>query len=562
MTSSTGSNKTIKIHLQDQTNLRSGDYTIYVVGFSAASKKMLSVTSGTTAAFVSVPTQPGSGTLPAYKLGTEITEIDVDVDPGSWTSAKEINGARIYFFVDDHNDFNHRPEMKYSNAGASVVGVPNPPTSEVPPYTFSEFTIKDLNYGAVIDVQTVDGFAVPLTVTLNDGAAVGQPLSLPGFSRYSILAAYLPFMGNLPEWSSASFFDLSYSDCGGGLLNPGLYLAKKDKQNNFLNLESGLNAYFDEELKALFSNKSLSIQGVGKGNIQPDIYTVVAAVPQQLPTPSPFTHQALQFKGKTQGNVFNVFSPLGLCALTFKDVEGVHPIRGQLNGTTLTFDRPLPKDTNIQQGMYVQGAGVDPNSTTVASIARGAQGAIIGVTINSGTGIPAPSQYGFSKVPVMFMTSGSMVFGNAGLFAYSDGYAGDESAIVLNLQNQLVCALNRGVANLLTDGTDGWSSKLWGTEAKWYPEHVRQNLFSMFMHTVQVPYGPNSGNLFTPIFIEPTNAQVCARGTTMGQAYGFAYDENPGPVPPAPDGQPPVPSKFDPVPAGTNAMTITLGAWK
>jgi hypothetical protein len=47
----------------------------------------------------------------------------------------------------------------------------------------------------------------------------------------------------------------------------------------------------------------------------------------------------------------------------------------------------------------------------------------------------------------------------------------------------------------------------------------------------------------------------------MGQAYGFAYDENAGPVPPAPQGQPEVPSKFDPLPSGANVLTITLGAW-
>lgn len=559
MALSTVSGQSIKIGLQDQTNLKSGDYTVYVVGFSATSQKMLSVASETTAAFVPVP--PGNGTLPVYKLGSEITEIDVDVDPGAWSSAKEIDGARIYFFVDNKNAFGRGPAIKYSNGGASVVGVPNPPTSKVPPYTFSEFTIKNLSYGAVIDVQTVDGFAVPLTVTLNGGSAIGQPLSLPGFTRNSILAAYIPFMGNLPEWSPASFFDLLYDDFGGGLLNPGLYLARTDEQNNLLNLKSGLNAHFDEELKALFSNSSLSIQGVSHRSIPSDVYTVLSTGPQKLPGSS-FQHQALRFQGTSYGNKFNVFSPLGLCTLTSKDGEGVHPIRGQLNNTTLTFDRPLPRDTNIQQGMYVLGAGVDPNSTTVVSVARGAQGVITGVTINAGTGIAAPSLYGFSKVPGMFMTSGSMVFGNAGVFAYSDDYTGDGIKVGLNLQNQLVCALNRGVANLLSDGTDGWSSKLWGTEANWYPEHVRQNLFAMFMHTARVPYGPNSGNLFTPIFIEPANAQVCARGTTMGQAYGFAYDENPGPVPPAPDRQPPVPSKFDPVPAGTNAMTITLGAWK
>lgn len=47
----------------------------------------------------------------------------------------------------------------------------------------------------------------------------------------------------------------------------------------------------------------------------------------------------------------------------------------------------------------------------------------------------------------------------------------------------------------------------------------------------------------------------------MGQVYGFAYDENAGPLPPAPRGQPEVPAKYDPLPPGAKVLTITLGAW-
>jgi hypothetical protein len=77
------------------------------------------------------------------------------------------------------------------------------------------------------------------------------------------------------------------------------------------------------------------------------------------------------------------------------------------------------------------------------------------------------------------------------------------------------------------------------------------------MHTAIVSAGTDK----IPIFIQATGSTTCARGTKMGQAYGFAYDENAGPVPPAPQGQPEVPSKFDPLPSGANVLTITLGAW-
>jgi hypothetical protein len=46
----------------------------------------------------------------------------------------------------------------------------------------------------------------------------------------------------------------------------------------------------------------------------------------------------------------------------------------------------------------------------------------------------------------------------------------------------------------------------------------------------------------------------------MGQAYGFAYDENAGPTPPV-KVQTEVPSKYDPLPKDVTTVTITLGPW-
>jgi hypothetical protein len=67
----------------------------------------------------------------------------------------------------------------------------------------------------------------------------------------------------------------------------------------------------------------------------------------------------------------------------------------------------------------------------------------------------------------------------------------------------------------------------------------------------------------TPIFFQPADAAAWpnARGQTMGAAYGFAFDEKGGPVPPAPVNQPEVPSKFDQnVPVGAT-IQITFGPW-
>jgi hypothetical protein len=110
-----------------------------------------------------------------------------------------------------------------------------------------------------------------------------------------------------------------------------------------------------------------------------------------------------------------------------------------------------------------------------------------------------------------------------------------------------------GPSGPLSSSSNGYATQYWGTETNWYPIGQPANLFSWFLHTAEIKSDP--------IFIRPRNAVGDKNGALMGSAYGFAFDENPGPVPPAPAGQPEIPSKFDPVPAGTTEITITLDPW-
>ncbi len=211
--------------------------------------------------------------------------------------------------------------------------------------------------------------------------------------------------------------------------------------------------------------------------------------------------------------------------------------------------------------MSVVGPGAKgSDNITIEVVNKDESSKITSLTINQNLGKPAKdSQYQFSKLKNMFYTSGNMTLANQGVFAYSVGVPIEDQPVLLNIQNQLVAALNRGVANLgpttqpHSKKLTGYSSLYWGTQKNWYPKNKAQNLFSLFMHT-----GLSNR---TPIFIQDVNPSKCARETTMGQAYGFAYDENGGPTPPVPK-QPEVPSKFDPLPSGTTKITITLGPWK
>ena len=79
----------------------------------------------------------------------------------------------------------------------------------------------------------------------------------------------------------------------------------------------------------------------------------------------------------------------------------------------------------------------------------------------------------------------------------------------------------------------------------------------MHVGAVKVPGHKSPG---VPIFLQPYRATTDARAQTMGAAYGFAYDENGGPNPPAPAG-PEVPSKFDGTVTPGSSIQVTLGSW-
>ncbi|MGH8045742.1 MAG: hypothetical protein ACREKL_00725, partial [Chthoniobacterales bacterium] len=333
--------------------------------------------------------------------------------------------------------------------------------------------------------------------------------------------------------------------------------------NEYINLSSDLNTEFNTALGTLFGTATLEIQGVASAAgdsgtaIAADTYHVTSVGNQPYPGTSVML-PALQFTGDTVNtNVFTVFNPVGIAFLTDNNGDG---ITGTVSGNTLTLDAAV---SGLMNNMYVSGAGLtNTNGLSGTQIANVAGNVI---TLTGGPyGTPAAhSQYTFCWLPqlVMFQTPGQMVFANSGVFAdntiqYAKGSA--QATVLGNLEYQLVAALNRGVAlnaTALNPGVNGGTSTIWGDQTKWYPASVTENLFSLFMHVGAI------GS--TPIFLQPVGASswLNARSQAMGSAYGFAFDENGGPVPPAPSGQPEVPSKFDQnVPIGAT-LQVTFGPW-
>jgi hypothetical protein len=442
---------TYTLPLQNLSGLNPAQESVYVLGFSTASQMELQ----SNGQFGAIPS--GSGNIPSYNIST-MPNIYLN-------SAQQLTSARLYFIVAPPNT---NPTFAYSNNGFSVVQPANPPNSPYP-YGIVEIT-QPVGGLPTLDVQTVDGFIFPLTLTLNSNLGqVGQPVPNSTVNRAAILAAYTTFMDSQGAagvpYQSLVFGPNSIAGQAGGIVNPGSYLAAG------ANSTSALNNVWTNALNTLFQTTGRTISMIG------DDGAYYKGTPMQVGS-----QWVLHFVGytnssetTTNGNVFNIYNPL-------------------------TPD-PL--------GSYQTNE-----------------------------------------------TAGEMVFANDGVFNDTsanvmNGTASNQSYVVLGLERDIVSALNRGVALLgPTDGLNGDSSTYWGTETNWYPAGQTENLFSQFMHT-----GTVNG---TPIFALPSGAVADAQGTLMAQAYGFAYDENPGH---GPAGQPNVPSKFDPVPAGTTTATITLGPW-
>ena len=112
-----------------------------------------------------------------------------------------------------------------------------------------------------------------------------------------------------------------------------------------------------------------------------------------------------------------------------------------------------------------------------------------------------------------------MVFGNLGAFADGASQAandqfsetGASGQILLDIENTIVSAFNRGVANSVAPGNDVTSA--WDESATFYPSPVAT--------------GSNWSNFYAG-FLHNGNVSITAPGSMVGLAYGFAYDDQGG----------------------------------
>jgi hypothetical protein len=541
--------------LVNHTLLDPTKYSIYVDGYSTTSGLTLQPSS--TSGVLGFAAQ--TGTVSSFQLGKSTGEYNEI----QFSSSQTIVSARIYLFVVPGG----QPAPSYAFGSQPA----NPPSYPYL-YEYVELTQPATGGRPTVDISTVDGFTFPVTLTLNDNLGqVGQSLRGLRANRPVIIEKYGIFMSTpgrnmykpliLPGTPRAA-------GESGGLLNPYAYLVETSGINPLpKNVSSPLNTVFDAALNTLFSQSGWSLMGTDS-----NVYTATAGNYQYASQVNPATSQpvvlpGLQFTGG--GNTFNIFNPTAGSTLVGTNGQEIlaTTYADELNQIILAN---APAAQTLKPGMYVVGTFFNQNNGQATNY-------ITKVTIQAGKTIltlanalpfgVTNDQVGFSPLPylsVLETTSGGMVFGGDGFFAdaVQQGWSGNPETTLANLENQIDEALNRGVAAVpstkitpgpLTPPSTGYATRYWGTQTNWYPAGQPQNLFSLFMHTATI-----GGH---PIFVRPSNPSVNSRGELMGSAYGFSFDENPGPVPPAPAGQPEVPSKFDPVPAGTTTITITLDHW-
>jgi hypothetical protein len=116
-------------------------------------------------------------------------------------------------------------------------------------------------------------------------------------------------------------------------------------------------------------------------------------------------------------------------------------------------------------------------------------------------------------------SAGEMVFANAGAFADGTAQAADGQVsgtgatgqILLDIENTIVSAFNRGVANAVPPGSDVTAP--WDNNATYYaPPNAS---------------GSNWSNFYAGFLHQPY-ISITAPGSNVGLAYGFAYDDQGG----------------------------------
>jgi hypothetical protein len=525
-----------------------------------------------------------SGVIPSFDI-TKYTSFSFD--PSAQTAG--LNGARVYFFVTPagwpatatQTGYAGLPTnppgfvYAWSGTGFGVQQPNNPPNSpnfnsSYPPYSIVEPTVDPGSSGALhIDVQTVDGFVFPLTLTPSTSGGtklgqVGQPVPPTGIDRAGILSSYPSFMPSGSPYLKLVYQPDSIDSQAAGILNPGAYLA------GGANSGSSLNTIWNPVLAQLYEN-TLNIPNYALSMVGDDsnYYKGTLKTLTQLPGGQTGSFNVIDFVGYTDsaetmpnGNEFYMYDPLTPDPLApnhnLSSGYQVFANDGVYNDSSVNVmihqnSNPLPKPFQVALGL---------ERDIVSALNRGV--ALLGPT--DGLNGDASAYWGtetnwypyavtdtsathvenlFSLFMHTATVGGSTLFtlptgGGPVTSITSAAESGTTVTITTSAAHNLVKGQQVGISGVSVPGYNG-TFTITGTTA------------TTFTYTAPSGLDSASGGTATG------GAVPDAQGTLMDQAYGFAYDESPAHGPGY--HQPNVPSKFDPTPSGTAKLAIDVGPW-
>jgi hypothetical protein len=144
-----------------------------------------------------------------------------------------------------------------------------------------------------------------------------------------------------------------------------------------------------------------------------------------------------------------------------------------------------------------------------------ADGGPAGSDLTASTAQAAPSW-----ITTRSESPGEMVFGNDGVFddaanqldpTTGQALSANQQSALGNIEDQLVAALNRGIADVSFSGD---TTTAWTTSSNFYPTRHEANAYAAFMHSNAYPTG-NPAVQGTAVFIN-------------NESYAFAYDDQGG----------------------------------
>lgn len=298
----------------------------------------------------------------------------------------------------------------------------------------------DSNNTLFINTTQVDQFGFPITLSSSPQAA-GSPVGVtPGITRDAIFQAFSTFLTQETDPAARDYLSLIQTASAG---SPYRIIAPGQYLAMPGKASDPLNHYFDSALTSFFAAPpTLKLTALNPySNGDPGSYTFIGTAATHNPVASGDKVNGVPDNNPNDNHNFAVIDFVG------------QPGSGSLTDTHFYIYSP----------------------------------------------INAPSWVGN-------LSAGEQVFANNGVFSDNVPRFGNglNSIILGNLENQVVSALTRGIANLATPSTYANTTAYWTDHAQAFPQGQKANLYAKFLHT-----GTIGG---TNIFID-------------GRVYAFPYSD-------------------------------------